>query len=115
MTPKPGEYGDIDSRAKFRARVSDVLALSEQCEKKMPSDPAIGSITAQLRAMKRNTMNGRDPTADERKGITAGLIAIRELDGTPDDDVAKLADAIHDVVSFYEDWPTDAAAAALRP
>jgi hypothetical protein len=113
MKPKPGEYGDLDSRAKFRARVADVLTLAEQCVKRAPVDPALRSIMTQLQVMKRNTANGRDPGPDERKGITAGLIAIRELDGTPDDEVAKLADSIHDVVAFYEDWPTDAAAAAL--
>ncbi len=113
MAPKPNEYGDIDSRAKFRTRVAEVLALAEKCEKKAPQDPSIRSIAEQLRTMKKNTANGRDPSPDERKGITAGLIAIRELEGSPDDDVAKLEERIHDVVSFYEDWPTDDVAASV--
>jgi len=111
--PKPGEYADIDSRAKFRVRLAEVLALANKCLARTPGDPALASIARQLEAMTRNTANDRDPTETERRGISAGVIAVRELRGSPDNDVAKLDDAIHAVVTFYSDWPEDSVAAAL--
>jgi hypothetical protein len=107
-----GEYGTIDSRAKFRATLKQTLDLAADCAKKYPDNAAIESIHAQLQAMKRATDNGRDPPPNEREGFDAGLVAIRDLDGTPDKEVGDLAEAIHPVVAFFEDWPTDAAAAA---
>lgn len=107
-----GEWGSIDSRAKFRAVLKQTLDLAADLAKKYPDSAAIESIHAQLQAMKRATDNGRDPLPNEREGFDAGLVAIRDLDGNPDKEVGDLCEAIHPVVAFYEDWPTDAAAAA---
>ena len=107
-----GEYGDIESRAHFRATLDDVLALAKECARRYPDNDAIASILAQLEAMKKATADGRDPPPDEREGYDAGLLAVRELDGTPDKEVGDLADAIHPVVAFFEDWPTDEEARA---
>jgi hypothetical protein len=108
---EPGEYGDIASRGMFRQRLDEVLDLAGKCLRKYPGGSAFQSIHAQLEAMKRATAAGRDPQPAERRGFDAGLLAIRELEGVPDDDVGELADSIHAVVAFYEDWPTDAEAA----
>jgi hypothetical protein len=107
-----GEYGNLDSRAKFRATLKQTLDLATECARRYPGNTALGSIQAQLTAMKRATDNGRDPAPNEREGFDAGLVAIRDLDGTPDKEVGDLAEAIHPIVAFYEDWPTDAAAKA---
>lgn len=109
----PGEYGDLDSRAAFRARVAELVKTSAAMAKKHADlgDP-ISAIHEELQAMQRATANGRDPSQDEREGLESGLIAIRELEGAPDEDVTDLADAIHPVVAFFEDWPTDEEAAA---
>jgi len=111
--PRMGEYDDIGSRAKFRERLAEVLTLVETCLAKSPGAPALTAIARQLGAMKRNTANDRSPTESERKGISAGLITVRELRGSPDDDVAKIDDVIHAVVSFYTDWPEDEVAASV--
>ncbi len=110
---KEGEYDDIASRAQFRERLDEVLALAERGLAKAPGDPALSAVTRQLQAMKRNTSNGRNPTETERKNISAGVISFRELRGSPDDDVARVDELIHSVVAFYQDWPEDAVAASL--
>lgn len=108
---EPFEYGDIASRAAFRGRVAELVALSVSCASRHPDIPGLAKVRDELLEMQRATSGGRDPTADERADLDAGLIAIRDLAGAPDDDVARLADAIHPVVAFYEDWPTDDQAA----
>jgi hypothetical protein len=107
-----GEYGDIESRTRFRATLDEVLALARECARRYPESDAIASVLAQLEAMKKATDKGRDPPPEEREGFDAGLVAIRELEGTADKEVGDLAEAIHPVVAFYEDWPTDEEARA---
>jgi hypothetical protein len=112
MSDMQGEYGDIDSRAKFRSVLDEVLGLAKECARRYPDNGAIESITAQLESMKAKTANGKDPPPEEREGYDAGLVAIRELDSTPDKEVGDLVDAIHPLVAFFEDWPTDEQAKA---
>ena len=47
-------------------------------------DPTIEVIDTQLDAMQRWTANGREPAADERKTISVGVIAARNLDAEGD-------------------------------
>ncbi len=106
-----GEYGDIDSRARFRTVLGEAIALAEKILKRYPKGPALGNVANQLRAMKRFT-DGRDPTEEERESIDVGLVAVRELEDFDDGEVAKLAEMIHPLAAFHEDWPTDEEAAA---
>lgn len=109
----PGEYGDLSSRAAFRARVGELARRAATVAKKHPDlGEPLTAIKDELEAMARATANGRDPEPGEREELESGLIAIRELEGAPDEDVTDFADAIHPVVAFYEDWPTDEEAAA---
>ncbi|MFO0614741.1 MAG: hypothetical protein U0414_19295 [Polyangiaceae bacterium] len=111
---EPGEYGDIASRAAFRARLAELLEAVTACAAQHPdlADP-LGAIREELEGIQRATANGRDPGEDDRGDLQAGVIAIRELEGAPDEDVTDVADALHPVLAFYEDWPTDEEAAAL--
>ena len=47
--------------------------------KAQPDSPLIDTIDTQLDAMERWTAAGREPAEDERKTISIGLIAVREL------------------------------------
>ena len=69
-------------------------------------------IEKELAAMKQWTDEGREPTQDERQSIDVGLIAVRELEGGPYE-LQQLADKLHVLNAYFEDWPTDQQAAGV--
>jgi hypothetical protein len=65
------------------------------------------AIVQQLDAIGRWTSAGRAPSEGERKEITVGLIAVRELDADGQDDAGVLARKLYVLDSYFTEWPTD--------
>jgi hypothetical protein len=66
------------------------------------------SFAAQLAAITKWTANGRKPTFDERKSITMGVAAQREIQGTSNAELAEFLTMISALDSYFKFWRTDA-------
>jgi hypothetical protein len=106
-----GLYGDIDSRADFERVLKEARAITHGMLKVQPNNPVIETIDTQLDAMERWTAAGREPTEDERKTISVGLIAVRELDAARRDESGELANKLYELDNYFKEWPTDGQAA----
>ena len=105
-----GVYGAINSRADFQRMLDEAREITRRMLK-VSMDPTIKVIDTQLDAMQRWTANDREPTADERKTISVGVIAARSLDAEWTDDAGMLARKLFPLANFWDEWPTDDQAA----
>ena len=71
------------------------------------------SIVMQLDAIRRWTDNGRDPTIDERKSITIGMILVRELESAPTVEFEVLKKQLSNLADYVKRWLTDDEMAAF--
>lgn len=106
-----GEYGEIDSRADFHRVLGEAQKMIGDLLRANPKFPPFEVIDTELDAMWRWTQNDREPTEDERKSIDIGLIAVRELDNSGDENIEALVSKLHALNNYFEDWPTDDEAA----
>jgi ABC-type transporter Mla subunit MlaD len=106
-----GVYGEINSRADFFRILEDAARTSKVLQARSPQDPTIAAIDAQLDAIKHWTDGGREPTQQARKSLDMGLRATRELTETGDSTIDEFANKIQLLHNYFEDWPTDEAAA----
>jgi hypothetical protein len=106
-----GVYGEIDSRADFFRILEEAAGTSKQLQARSPQDPTIAAIDAQLDAVKHWTYGGREPPAEARKSLDMGLRVTRELSETGDPAMDKFTDQVQILHNYFEDWPTDEAAA----
>ena len=102
-----GVYGEIDSRADFERVVKDARLITRLLLSGESLDPTIESIDTQLDALERWSANGREPTPAERKSISVGILAARELDDVRDPEIQVLAGKLHSVQSYVREWPSD--------
>lgn len=107
-----GVYGEIDSRADFDRILHDAIARSKRYVAQTPRWDPIEVIDTQLDAVLRWTSAGRQPTEQERESIDMSLIASRELLPTDDADMQRFVDELTWLHNYFEDWPTDDAAAS---
>jgi hypothetical protein len=88
------------------------VSLTRKLLGSAPLDEALEVIDTQLDAMSRWVAGGREPTADERSSINIGLVAVRELATTDDNEISVLASWLSELNNYFEDWPTDDVASA---
>jgi len=105
-----GDYGEIDSRAHFFRVLGEATDLARRILASSPGYEVMLRIEKELSAMKQWTDDGREPSEEERQSIDVGLVAVRELDGGPYE-LQQLADKLHVLNAYFEDWPTDLQAA----
>jgi len=106
-----GVYGEIDSNAAYRQMLADATEIARRILGRTPENATMQRIGKQLDAMKRWSDNGRKPTDGERRSIDVGLVAAREFsDATGELD--ELAQKLFALNNYFEDWPTDEAAAS---
>jgi hypothetical protein len=105
-----GVYGEINSRADYHRllRQATHFAVSQS-----PSDTTMQQIRKQLDAMRLCTDNDREPSEKERRSLNVGLIAARELD-IATGKAKDLANKLHALHNYFEDWPTDEQAASAN-
>jgi hypothetical protein len=107
-----GVYGEINSRADYHRVLNEVTLFVWTLERNPHGTThPIQRIRKELGAMKRWTENGRVPTDAERHSIDVGLIAVREFDGATGK-LAEFAQKLSALNNYFEDWPTDQAAAS---
>jgi len=107
-----GVYGEIDSRADFQRVLGEAMAITRRILQQRPDNETVEVIDTQLDAMTRWSTAGRDPTQAERKTINVGLIAARELDAGANSESGVLAQKLHALNNYFEDWPSDQAASS---
>lgn len=101
-------FSIVTSRNRFFELLSDAVAKTNQLLLTNPDKAILHSFAAQLAAMKNWTANGRKPTFDERKSITMGVAAQREIQGTSSADLAEFLTLISALDSYFKFWRTDA-------
>jgi hypothetical protein len=105
-----GVYGEINSRADFervRQEAVDIAARILSAGR----NPVIEAVVEQLGWMARASGGGRVPSADERRTVSIGLVAVRELDADRQDDSGLLARKLCALDNYFTEWPTDEQAA----
>jgi hypothetical protein len=78
-----------------------------------PGFPPLESILYQLEMIRLWTANGRQPTRDERRSITIGLIVVRELEPAATDELYDYTELIHEISFYFKLWWDDAEWAAM--
>ncbi|MGA7855339.1 MAG: hypothetical protein WCA15_18610 [Candidatus Acidiferrales bacterium] len=106
-----GVYGDINSRVDFHRVLHEASIIARGILTRTPQDATIQRILKQLDAMDRWSANSRTPTEGERRSVDVGLIAAREFDGAKGE-LNDLAEKLFALNNYFEDWPTDEAAAS---
>ncbi|MDQ3367464.1 MAG: hypothetical protein M3680_18750 [Myxococcota bacterium] len=106
-----GVYGILNSRADFFRVLDEARQIASRMLEVQPKNGLIASIATQLAAMQRWSADGRDPLADERKTITIGLLAVRQLDADRQDEAGELARKLTILHNYFDEWPSDEAAA----
>jgi hypothetical protein len=107
-----GVYGEINSRVDYRRVLNEVtLFMRTLGRNSHGTTHPMQRIQKELGAMKRWTENGRVPTDAERHSIDVGLIAVREFDGATGK-LGEFAQKLSALNNYFEDWPTDHAAAS---
>jgi len=107
-----GLYGEIDSRADFERVLKEARYITRRLLQRQPHNKTIETIDTQLDALERWTAGGGEPSEAQRKTISIGLIAARELDDVPDPEVKVLVDKLYALQNYVKEWPTDDQAAS---
>jgi hypothetical protein len=106
-----GVYGEIDSRADFDRVLKEARFITRRMLK-VQMDPTIENIDTQLDALERWTANGGVPTEIDRRTISVGVIAARNLDDVRDPEIQVLCDKLHALQNYVTEWPSDDDAAS---
>lgn len=96
----------INSRKGFFDVLRQTLAEAKKRSAETPDFEPLAEIARQLEAMKRWTDGGREPTEEERGKISIGLIAIRELDPEPNEELYDFIQRLHELNGYFREWPT---------
>lgn len=107
------QYKYVRSRADFFVTLDLALRQASELLARSPHDGAVGSIRAQLEAMRRWTDAGREPTREERRSLTIGPLLVRELEPAPTDELAEWVDRVREVAGHFRDWLDDATFASI--
>ena len=89
-----GVYGNTGSRADYFVTLDKAIQRSKALLAKQAQYSVIENIDMQLDAMRRWSANDRSPTDEERKRVSIGLIAVRELVDTGDPAMDEYAERI---------------------
>ena len=110
----PLTYEHIGGRADFRPLLDHLIQETKKWLPPAPGGhPAMESIVMQLDAIRRWTDNGRDPTIDERKSITIGMILVRQLESAPTAEFEVLKKQLSNLADYVKRWLTDDEMAAF--
>ncbi len=97
----------INSRADFFRVVDEALDMTADRLSQTVFAP-LASIARQLEAIKAWTAGGREPTLDERRKVSIGLIATRELEPAASADDAAYLTRLYEIDGYFSDWLSDA-------
>lgn len=92
------------SVAEFRILLVETLNIARNFAAASPSYEVYQVILRQLEAMRDWTSGGRTPDGKQRESIDIGLIAVRELDISPDLAVDDLSDRLQVLNYAFDEW-----------
>lgn len=98
----------IHNRAEFFVQLDRAITMTKSLQAKNPDWGTLDSYAAQLDAIERWTAHGRKPTFDERKSITVGMSAYRELENTNDLDWDDYKTVLMQLEDYFKYWLSDA-------
>jgi hypothetical protein len=104
----PNPFRIATSRHEFFVQLEAAIAKTQQLIAQKPTWELLQSVARQLEAMKAWTHSGRKPTFDERKSITMGRKAYREIHDTNDSEWQDYMDLITDLALYFKYWRSDA-------
>jgi hypothetical protein len=103
----------IQSRQDFHRVLQDAIRqVGDRIKKVQGKSGALDEIEFQLDAMWRWTVDDRTPTEDERKEISVGLIAVRELEPVDTPEEQEFVTNLHELNYYFDNWPDDPNVAA---
>jgi hypothetical protein len=109
----PLDYNIVTDRAAFFDQLDLAIAKTKKLISENPSWEMLHSFARQLDAMKQWSANGRKPAFDERKSITMGRAAQREIQGTNDMEWYDYMQQITELDSYFKFWRSDAGLSTL--
>jgi hypothetical protein len=106
---------EIRSREDFFRIFASTTAEIDSLVAREPAYPVWGLLQRQLHAMREWTMNGADPTAEQRERVWIGLVAARELEPAADAAMQDLVTRLHLLNYYWRRWPSVEVAAPVAP
>jgi hypothetical protein len=104
----PNPFHIVTSRNEFFNKLDIAISKTRTHIQHEPNWELLGSISRQLDAIKAWTKNDRKPTFDERKSITMGRMAGRELQDTTDYEWYDYKELIGELAYYFKLWLSDA-------
>lgn len=102
------QFHIVVNRATFFRLLDAAIAETAHLSALYPNDALLPSFAKQLVAIKHWTANGRKPTFDERRSISMGTTAQRELAGATSVEWAKYAMLVTELDLYFKLWRSDA-------
>jgi hypothetical protein len=109
----PLKFNIVTDRAAFFDQLDLAIAKTKTLIAQNPTWEMLQSFARQLEAMKQWSANGRKPSFDERRTITMGRTAQREIQGTNDLEWYDYMQQITELDSYFKFWRSDAGLATL--
>ncbi len=97
---------EINSRTDFFQVLGETLTQARTLQQG-PAGGFYKQFEVELVAMQEWTANGRTPTLEERKRITIGLIASREIEPTKNIELYEFCQRLYQLNYYFAYWPSD--------
>ena len=92
------------TKQQFREAAQGTLLALEQLTRLAPPEyPIFRNVQAQLHALLRWTEGDRSLTPAEKEAIDVGLIAVRELEDNPSQEIREIADKLKELNLFVDE------------
>jgi hypothetical protein len=98
----------VTDREAFFRLLGEAIDTTARLMVASPTYELLHHFSRQLEAMRNWTANGRKPTFDERRSVTLGVTAQRELQGTTDPEWSSYMMLVTALSSYFKFWRTDA-------
>jgi hypothetical protein len=102
------QFHIVTDRSAFFTLLDAAIAETARLLMAHPTDVLLPSFAKQLGAMKSWTANGRKPSFDERRSISMGTTAQRELAGATRVEWAKYVILLTELDLYFKLWRSDA-------
>lgn len=112
MSPDPFA---IASREAFQASWAEARETVQRLAEAEPNNPNWFYAAGLLDVMATQSAEGREPTLDERRAATLGVLVDRELEPAPNAELAALNERLKSLHLYFMIWPDDGVDPELMP
>jgi hypothetical protein len=92
------------NHTEFFQSLADARQLASRRLSTLPGDGVVEAVAEQLDAMHEWTQDDRAPTAEEKNRVCVDVIAIREFDGHPDQELREFGEALCILNYHFANW-----------